>query len=72
MTITWNAFILLSVTWCHVILLLVKLKMYVMKVVVSITGGRGVYLDFAEAIERMGKDKVSEKYGNLFDMYVNV
>lgn len=32
-------------------------------------GARGVYLDFAEAIERMGKDAVSAKYGNLFDMY---
>lgn len=34
--------------------------------------GRGVYLDFADAIERMGKDKVSEKYGNLFDMYERI
>lgn len=33
---------------------------------------RGVYLDFAEAIERMGKDQVSAKYGNLFDMYERI
>lgn len=33
---------------------------------------RGVYLDFAEAIERMGKDAVSAKYGNLFDMYQQI
>ncbi len=33
---------------------------------------RGVYLDFAEAIGRMGADKVSEKYGNLFDMYERI
>ncbi|SJM57864.1 Succinate dehydrogenase flavoprotein subunit [Actinomycetales bacterium JB111] len=33
---------------------------------------RGVYLDFAEAIERMGKDAVSAKYGNLFDMYARI
>ena len=33
---------------------------------------RGVYLDFSEAIERMGRDKVSEKYGNLFDMYQRI
>jgi len=33
---------------------------------------RGVYLDFAEAIGRMGRDKVSEKYGNLFDMYERI
>ena len=33
---------------------------------------RGVYLDFAEAIERMDKDQVSAKYGNLFDMYERI
>jgi succinate dehydrogenase / fumarate reductase flavoprotein subunit len=32
-------------------------------------GGLGVYLDFADAIRRMGEDKVREKYGNLFEMY---
>lgn len=31
--------------------------------------GYGVYLDFAEAIERLGQKAISEKYGNLFDMY---
>ena len=31
--------------------------------------GYGVYLDFAEAIERLGQKVISEKYGNLFDMY---
>ncbi len=33
---------------------------------------RGVYLDFAEPIERLGKDQVSAKYGNLFDMYERI
>ncbi|XCB30556.1 fumarate reductase/succinate dehydrogenase flavoprotein subunit [Arcanobacterium hippocoleae] len=33
---------------------------------------RGVYLDFSEAIERMGKEQVSAKYGNLFDMYKQI
>src|SRR5690349_5368837 len=33
---------------------------------------RGVYLDFAEATERMGKDAVAAKYGNLFDMYARI
>ncbi|MBV7363492.1 fumarate reductase/succinate dehydrogenase flavoprotein subunit [Actinomycetaceae bacterium TAE3-ERU4] len=33
---------------------------------------RGVYLDFADAINRMGKDVVSAKYGNLFDMYERI
>jgi succinate dehydrogenase / fumarate reductase flavoprotein subunit len=31
--------------------------------------GLGVYLDFADAIKRLGEDKVRELYGNLFDMY---
>ena len=34
--------------------------------------GQGVYLDFAEAISRLGLDKVKEKYGNLFDMYEEI
>ena len=34
--------------------------------------GRGVYLDFAEAIERLGRRAVSERYGNLFDMYERI
>ena len=33
---------------------------------------RGVYLDFADAISRLGREKVSEKYGNLFDMYLRI
>ncbi|MBM2839598.1 MAG: sdhA [Bacteroidetes bacterium] len=28
-----------------------------------------VYLDFADAIKRLGKEKIEEKYANLFDMY---
>jgi succinate dehydrogenase / fumarate reductase flavoprotein subunit len=35
-------------------------------------GGRGVYLDFADAIERLGKDQIGQRYGNLFDMYENI
>jgi len=33
---------------------------------------RGVYLDFAAAIKRMGKAAVEAKYGNLFDMYQRI
>ncbi|GMU39980.1 MAG: succinate dehydrogenase flavoprotein subunit [Chloroflexota bacterium] len=29
----------------------------------------GVYLDFAEAIQRLGRKEVEERYGNLFEMY---
>ncbi len=32
-------------------------------------GGRGVYLDFADAIKRLGRRVIEERYGNLFDMY---
>lgn len=31
--------------------------------------GLGVYLDFADAIKRLGADKIRERYGNLFAMY---
>ena len=33
---------------------------------------RGVYLDFSDAIERLGKRGVAAKYGNLFDMYKQI
>ncbi len=35
-------------------------------------GGLGVYLDFAESIKRLGKAKIAERYGNLFDMYAQI
>ena len=35
-------------------------------------GGMGVYLDFADAIRRMGRQAVQAKYGNLFDMYQKI
>ena len=34
--------------------------------------GRAVYLDFKEAIQRLGKQAVEEKYGNLFEMYERI
>ena len=33
---------------------------------------RGVYLDFADAIARLGRAAVEEQYGNLFDMYARI
>jgi succinate dehydrogenase / fumarate reductase flavoprotein subunit len=30
---------------------------------------QAVYLDFADAIERLGRDNIEAKYGNLFEMY---
>ena len=35
-------------------------------------GGLGVYLDFADAIQRYGKKMIEERYGNLFDMYFQI
>ena len=35
-------------------------------------GGLGVYLDFRDAIQRLGKDGISQRYGNLFDMYAKI
>jgi succinate dehydrogenase / fumarate reductase flavoprotein subunit len=35
-------------------------------------GGLGVYLDFADAIGRLGRDAVEAKYGNLFEMYERI
>jgi succinate dehydrogenase / fumarate reductase flavoprotein subunit len=34
--------------------------------------GLGVYLDFADAIRRLGKGTIAERYGNLFDMYERI
>ena len=35
-------------------------------------GGRGVYLDFADAIKRLGRNAIEERYGNLFEMYQRI
>ena len=34
--------------------------------------GYAVYLDFADAIRRLGRDTIEEKYGNLFQMYQKI
>ena len=35
-------------------------------------GGRGVYLDFADAIKRLGEGTIRERYGNLFEVYEKI
>jgi succinate dehydrogenase / fumarate reductase flavoprotein subunit len=35
-------------------------------------GGRGVYLDFADAIKRLGEQAIRERYGNLFEVYEKI
>ncbi len=37
-----------------------------------VPGGHGVYLDFTDAIARLGKAGVAERYGNLFEMYERI
>ena len=37
-----------------------------------IPGGEAVFLDFSEAIGRLGKDTVEARYGNLFEMYERI
>ncbi len=34
--------------------------------------GLGVYLDFSDSIKRLGKSKIEERYGNLFEMYEKI
>ncbi|TVR79079.1 MAG: fumarate reductase/succinate dehydrogenase flavoprotein subunit [Chitinophagaceae bacterium] len=34
--------------------------------------GQAVYLDFADAINRLGQDTISQRYGNLFEMYEKI
>ena len=34
--------------------------------------GLAVYLDFSEALQRLGRDIVQDRYGNLFDMYAKI
>ena len=34
--------------------------------------GRGVFLDFADAIKRLGRPTIEERYGNLFEMYADI
>ncbi len=35
-------------------------------------GGRGVYLDFSDAIKRLGENTIRDRYGNIFEMYERI
>jgi succinate dehydrogenase / fumarate reductase flavoprotein subunit len=35
-------------------------------------GSRGVYLDFADSIQRLGQNEIRQRYGNLFEMYEKI
>jgi succinate dehydrogenase / fumarate reductase flavoprotein subunit len=38
----------------------------------GVGSGRGVYLDFADAIDRLGEETIRARYGNLFEMYQRI
>jgi succinate dehydrogenase / fumarate reductase flavoprotein subunit len=38
----------------------------------GVNGGEAVYLDFSDAINRLGKNVIKERYGNLFEMYETI
>lgn len=38
----------------------------------GVKGGEAVYLDFEDAIKRLGQKAIEEKYGNLFEMYETI
>ncbi len=38
----------------------------------GVNGGEAVYLDFEDAINRLGKKAIEEKYGNLFEIYETI
>src|SRR5207244_12276296 len=35
-------------------------------------GGHGIYVDFRDAISRLGRGVIAERYGNLFEMYQRI
>ena len=37
-----------------------------------VPGGHGVYLDFRDAIQRLGQPAIAERYGNFFEMYERI
>ncbi|HMB92807.1 MAG TPA: fumarate reductase/succinate dehydrogenase flavoprotein subunit [Rhodothermales bacterium] len=38
----------------------------------SVSEGQAVFLDFRDAIQRLGKQAISDRYGNLFEMYERI
>lgn len=38
----------------------------------GVKGGEAVYLDFSDAIKRLGKHVIADRYGNLFDIYETI
>ena len=71
-TTTWSASTRRSATWCPATSPRGRRRTSATRAAASGPGGLGVYLDFADAIERLGRPAIEAKYGNLFDMYAQI
>ena len=71
-TTTSNASTRASATWCRATSPRATPSRCATKAAASATRGLAVYLDFADAIARMGADTIKARYGNLFDMYKRI
>ncbi len=70
--IIWNANIPASATWPRATSPPARPRKSATRAAASGRAGAGVYLDFADAIQRLGEAAVRERYGNLFDMYEKI
>ena len=71
-TITWNENIRASATWFRETSPRGTPRKFATKVVASARAASGVYLDFSDAIHKLGESTIRERYGNLFEMYQNI
>ncbi len=71
-TTSWSASIRASATWCRATWRRRNAKAVCDDGRGVGESGLGVYLDFRDAIERLGKHVIKERYGNLFDMYERI
>ena len=70
--IIWSGATRVSAIWCRATSPPATPRKFATKGAASAPEAMGVYLDFADAIRRMGEAVVREKYGNLFDMYEEI
>ncbi len=71
-TTTWSATIPASATWCRATWPRRNAKAVCDEGRGVGESGLGVYLDFRDAIQRLGEHVINERYGNLFDMYERI
>ena len=71
-TTTSSGGIRASATWCRATSPRATRKRFATRGAASAEAGLGVYLDFADAIKRLGREAIRERYGNLFEMYERI